>query len=207
MMLRFGLTGGIGSGKSTVSTMLRERGVPVLDADVLAHQLLEPGQEAYEEAVRDFGKQILRPDGTIDRAKLGALVFADAIKRARLNRMMHPRIRAIAEKWFVSLEQAGGFNFALEDAALIIEAGARKNFDRIVVCWCRPEQQLERLLARGLSSEDAERRIAAQMPIDEKRRLADDVIDCSGAVEETRRQVDQMIEKWKQMAADAENIS
>ncbi len=184
-MLRLGLTGGIGSGKSTVTAMLRERGVPVLDADPLAHQLLEPGQAAYEEAVQEFGKQILRPDGTIDRSKLGAIVFADAAKRAKLNQMTHPRIRAITEEWFASMEHPGGPDFALEDAALIIESGGRGDFDRIVVCWCRPEQQLERLLARGLSREDAERRIAAQMPIDEKRRLADDVIDCSGPIEET----------------------
>jgi dephospho-CoA kinase len=207
MMLRLGLTGGIGSGKSTVTAMLRERSVPVLDADTLTHQLLEPAQETYKEVVREFGAQILRPDGTIDRAKLGSIVFADAAKRALLNRIMHPRIRALAEKWFSSLEHAGGFGFALEDAALIIESGAREQFDRVVVCWCRPEQQLERLLARGLSRQDAERRIAAQMPIDEKRRMADDVIDCSGSVEETKHQLQSMIDKWTQMAAAAQNIS
>jgi dephospho-CoA kinase len=205
-MLRLGLTGGIGSGKSAVTAMLRERGAPVLDADPLAHQLLEPGQEAYAEAVREFGKQILRPDGTIDRSKLGAIVFADPDKRAKLNQMTHPRIRVLTEQWFASLERSGETDFALEDAALIIESGGRDDFDRIVVCWCRPEQQLKRLLARGLSREDAERRIGAQMPIDEKRRLADDVIDCSGRVEETKRQVDELIGKWKRLAAET-NIS
>ncbi len=128
VMLRLGLTGGIGSGKSTVAAMLRERGVPVLDADELAHELLEPGQEAYEEVVREFGKQILRRTATIDRAKLGAIVFADAAKRARLNQIMHPRIRAITEEWFASLDHPGGPDFAFEDAALIIESGGRERF-------------------------------------------------------------------------------
>jgi dephospho-CoA kinase len=206
-MLRLALTGGIGSGKSTVTAMLRERGVPVLDADALGHGLLEPGQEAYEEALREFGKQILRPDLTIDRSKLGAIVFADAAKRARLNEMTHPRIREHAKKWFASLDQPGGPDFAVEDAALILESGRREHFDRVVVCWCRPEQQLERLLLRGLSRQDAERRIAAQMPIDEKRKLADDVIDCSGSIQETERQVDDLIGKWKNLAASPGNIS
>jgi dephospho-CoA kinase len=205
-MLRLGLTGGIGSGKSTVTAMLRGRGVPVLDADELGHELLEPGHEAYAETVREFGTEILRPDATIDRHKLGAIVFADAAKRARLNQVIHPRIRSNADRWFASWDHPGGPDFAFEDAALILESGGRGNFDRVVVCWCRPEQQLDRLVARGLSREDAERRIAAQMPIDEKRRLADDVVDCSGAIEETKRQVHELMEKWKQMATAAKNI-
>jgi dephospho-CoA kinase len=206
-MLRFALTGGIASGKSTVAAMLRERGVPVLDADDLAHELLNPAEETYQEVVREFGEQILRTDGTIDRSKLGAIVFADTAKRARLNQMTHPRIAALTEKWFDSQERAGGPDFALEDAALIIESGGSGNFDRVVVCWCRPDQQLERLRVRGLSPEDAERRIAAQMPMDEKRRVADDLVDCSGTIEETRQQVDQLMDKWKQLATTRKNIS
>jgi len=206
-MLRIGLTGGIASGKSTVASMLRDRDCPVLDADVLGHELLEPGQDAYQEVVSEFGDGILAPGGAVDRRKLGAIVFADARKRARLNQILHPRIQQITAQWFTALDRPGGPECAFEDAALIIEAGAHKAFDRVVVCWCRPEQQLERMVARGLSPEDAQRRIASQMPIDEKRKIADDVIDCSGTIEETERQVDALLAKLKQIAGAPRNIS
>ena len=204
-MLRVGLTGGIASGKSTVTSMLRDRDCQVLDADVLAHELLEPGQEAYDEVVREFGEGILAPGGAVDRRKLGEIVFSDTQKRNRLNQILHPRIQDIVAKWFAALDRPGGPELAFEDAALILEAGATKNFDRVVVCWCRPEQQLERLKERGYSIEDAKRRIAAQMPIDEKRRMADEVIDCSGSVEETERQVDRMLAKLKHAALQGNN--
>ncbi len=200
-MLRVGLTGGIASGKSTVAALLRDRDYPVIDADVLARELLEPGQDAYNEVVREFGEGILRPDGTVDRARLGAIVFSDRIKRARLNEILHPRIRQVVAGWFAALDRPGGPDLAFEDAALILEAGARHNLDRVVVCWCRPEQQLERLRERGLSLEDARRRIAAQIPIEEKRRLADETIDCSGSLEETERQLDQVLARLKRLAA------
>jgi dephospho-CoA kinase len=177
-MLRIALTGGIASGKSTVAAMLRARGCAVLDADALGHTLLEPGQAAYEEVIREFGRSILAPDGAVDRGKLGAIVFADRARRARLEEILHPRILDAAVSWFAALDRSGR-DFAFLEATLIYEAGYNPSFDCVVVCWCRPEQQLERLTQRGLSREDAERRIAAQMPIDEKRRLADEVIDCS----------------------------
>jgi dephospho-CoA kinase len=197
-MLRVALTGGIASGKSTVDRMLRDRDYMVFDADAIAHELLEPGQPAHDAVVREFGGSILGTGGAIDRAKLGAIVFADPAKRACLNAILHPRIRDISEDWFTRLDGPGGPSIAFEDAALILEAGLRKYFDRVVVCWCRPEQQLERLKERGLSLEEAQRRIAAQMPIDEKRCLADEVIDCSGSIEETERQVKALVEKLEQ---------
>ena len=205
-MLRIGLTGGIASGKSTVAAMLRDRDCPILDADAIAHELLEPGQDAYNEVVREFGEGILTRGGAVDRKKLGAIVFADAQKRQRLNQIMHPRIQRIVAEWFSRLDRPGGPDFAFEDAALILEAGVKSDFDRVVVCWCRPEQQLQRLRDRGVSEEDARQRIAAQMPMDEKRRLADDVIDCSGSIEETERQVDALVAKLKQIAAQR-NVS
>lgn len=205
-MLRIGLTGGIASGKSTVSAQLRDRDCQVLDADVLTHELLEPGQGAYNEVLREFGPEVLTPSQTIDRQKLGAIVFADSARRARLNQIMHPRIQQIAANWFSVLDRPGGPDFAFEDAALILEAGARKNFDRVVVCWCRPEQQIQRLTDRGLSLEEARRRIASQMPIDRKRKLADDVIDCSGTIAETEGQVDALLDKLRQLAAVPRNI-
>ncbi|HEX4004353.1 MAG TPA: dephospho-CoA kinase [Candidatus Acidoferrales bacterium] len=199
-MLRVGLTGGIASGKSTVDRMLRDRDYMVLDADAIAHELLEPGQPVHDAVVTEFGREILRADATIDRSKLGAIVFADPAKRERLNAIVHPRIREISDGWFVRLDRAGGPAVAFEDAALILEAGLRKYFDRVVVCWCRPEQQIERLQERGLSLEQAQRRIAAQMPMDEKRRLADDVIDCSGSLAETERQVESLLARLEQEA-------
>lgn len=192
-MLRIGLTGGIGSGKSTVAEMLRERSYPVLDADALAREFLEPGQDAYKEVVAHFGQRILTPGRAVDRKKLASIVFSDPEERAKLNQILHPRIRDVVVGWFAALDRPDGPALAFEDAALILESGARESLDRIVVCWCRPEQQLERLLARGLSEEDARMRMAAQMPLDEKRKLADEVIDCSGSIAETEKQLDRVL--------------
>ncbi|HXN16821.1 MAG TPA: dephospho-CoA kinase [Candidatus Binatus sp.] len=194
-MLRVGLTGGIASGKTTVASMLRERDVPVLDADPLGHALLEPGQAAYEETVAAFGKDILDAYGNVNRAKLGALIFADAEKRARLNQILHPRILQVVQKWFAALDEPDGPAFAVVEAALLVEANYTSNLDKLIVCWCRPEQQMERLLQRGLTEQEAQRRSAAQMPLDEKRKRADIVIDCSGSFEETERQVHQAVEQ------------
>jgi dephospho-CoA kinase len=194
-MLRVGLTGGIASGKSTVASMLRDLEYPVLDADSIARELLEPGQDAYKEVVREFGDPILARSGAVDRPKLGAIVFGDAQKRERLNQILHPRIQEVVAQWFAALDRPGGPDLAFEDAALILEGRAKKNLDRVVVCWCRPEQQIERLQERGLSVEEAKARIAAQMPMEEKRRLADETIDCSGSIKETERQLNAVIAK------------
>jgi dephospho-CoA kinase len=207
MMLRIGLTGGIASGKSTVAAMLRDREYPVLDADSLAHELLDPGQDAYNEVVSEFGDGVLSKGGAVDRKKLGAIIFADPQKRARLNAILHPRIQDVTAKWFAALDRPGGPDLAFDNAALILEAGSKKNLDRVIVCWCRPEQQLDRLLERGHSPEDARRRIASQIPIDEKRLMADDVIDCSGGIDETTRQVTQVLEKLKRLAASGKTTS
>jgi dephospho-CoA kinase len=196
-MLKVGLTGGIGTGKTTVASMLRDRDVPVLDADPLGHELLEPGQAAYDEIVAVFDEDILDASGKVNRAKLGGVIFADAQKRERLNQILHPKILEIVQKWFAALDGSDGPPFAVVEAALIFEARYNRNLDKIIVCWCRPEQQLERLTLRGLSVEEAQRRIAAQMPLDEKRKLADEEIDCSGSIEETQRQVERVIEKLK----------
>jgi dephospho-CoA kinase len=205
-MLRVGLTGGIASGKSTVATMLRDLDCMVLELDTLGHELLEPGQAAYDEVVAEFGKDILEAGGKVDRVKLGAIVFADAAKRARLNQILHPRILDVAQKWFAALDRPGGPEFAVVEAALIIEAGYNKSLDRVIVCWSRPDQQLARLKERDFSLDQAQQRIAAQMPVDEKRALADDVIDCSGSLNETKRQVESLVSKLKQLAASGRNI-
>ncbi len=206
-MLRVGLTGGIATGKSTVASLLRDHDYLVLEADPLGHELLEPGQAAYDEVVREFGKEVLDPYEKVDRGRLGTIVFSDPEKLARLNQILHPRILEVIRKWFLALDRPGGPEFAFVEAALIIEAGYHKELDRVVVCWCRPEQQLERLKARGLTSEQASQRIAAQMPIDEKRRIANEVIDCSGSFETTEQQVSQVFEKLRQSVAPGRNIS
>jgi len=200
-MLKVGLTGGIASGKSTVASLLRDQDCMVLEMDPLGHELLEPGQAAYDEVVRDFGDSILGPGDAIDRSKLGAIVFADAAKRARLNQILHPRILDVVQKWFAALDRPGGPEFAVVEAALIIESGFHKSLDNLVVCWCRPEQQLERLIQRGLTREQSQLRISAQMPTEKKRQLADEVVDCSGALEETERQVKNLVERLKQLSA------
>jgi dephospho-CoA kinase len=207
-MLRVGLTGGIASGKSTVAAMLRELDCPVLDADTLGHELLEQGQDAYNEVVREYGKEILDTYGNVDRSKLGQIIFADAQKRVRLNQILHPRILDVVRKWFAALAQAGGPELAVVEAALIIEAGYNKELHQVIVCWCPAEQQLQRLVERGLTAEQAQLRIAAQMPMEEKRRLGDETIDCSGSLEETERQAMEMVKRLSRPAAPAAgNIS
>jgi dephospho-CoA kinase len=196
-MLRLGLTGGIASGKSAVAAMLREMGFPVLDADSLGHKLIEPGQPAYDEVVREFGVGILAADKRVDRGKLAAVVFADRSKLDRLNSIIHPRVEAAAQAQFQEWSRNGVRDAAFIEAALLVEAGYLKNLDGLVVAWSRPEQQLERLRARGFTDHLARARIAAQLPIDEKLRYATERIDCSGSLDQTRRQVEALAAKLR----------
>lgn len=200
-MQRYGLTGGIASGKSAVAAMLRELGFRVLDADALGHEVIEPGNPGYDEVVHEFGTGILEPKGHVDRKKLGAVVFADRAKLDRLNAIVHPPVeRAIFEK-FREWERDGGSDAVFVEAALLVEAGYDKKLDGMVVTWCTPEQQRERLRARGLSKEEIERRIAAQMPAAEKLRHATEKIDCSGPLKETRKQVEELAAKLRKQTA------
>lgn len=194
-MLRLGLTGGIASGKSAVAAMLRELGFAVLDADSLAHKLVEPGQPAYEEVLREFGPAITDGQNRVDRAKLGALVFADRARLDRLNAIVHPRVAEAVLRQFAEWQREGTRDAAFVEAALLIESGIHQHLDGLVVAWSRPEQQLERLAARGLSEDEARRRIAAQMPVEEKLRYATEKIDCSGPLEQTREQVQALAAK------------
>jgi dephospho-CoA kinase len=196
-MRKIGLTGGIASGKSTVAAMLRELGFDVIFADEISRRLLDPGQSAYEETVREFGREIVRPDGTLDRKKIAAIVFADRAQLARLNAIIHPRVEAQILKQFADWEREENRPVAFVEAALLVEAGYMKNLDGLVVTWCRPEQQVERLVARGMTDEEARARIGAQMPVEEKLKLADHKIDCSGSIEETRRQVGELAKTWR----------
>ena len=191
-MKRIGITGGIASGKSAVAGMLREMGFPVIDADRVGHDVMEPGTRAYGEIVGEFGAGVVGPDARIDRGKLGAIVFAETGKLGRLNKIVHPRVEEEMVRQFGEWERAGAKDAAFVEAALLVEAGYQKNLDGLVVAWCRPEQQMERLLARGLSEVEARRRIASQMPAEEKLKFATEKIDCSGTMEETRRQVEEL---------------
>jgi dephospho-CoA kinase len=198
-MLKMGLTGGIASGKSAVAAMLREMGFPVLEADVVAHKLLEPGQAAYDEVVQELGKELLGAAGKIDRGKLAAIVFADPAKLAKLNNMTHPRVEEIVFRQFAEWQKNGVRYAAFIEAALLVEAGIAKKLDGLVVAYCEPEQQLERLRSRGMSEVEAKRRLAAQMPVQEKLKYATEKINCSGTLEETRAQVRALAAKLRRL--------
>jgi len=191
--LRFvGLTGGIGTGKSTVAQMIRAAGVPVLDADVLARQVVEPGQPAHAEIAAAW-PDVIGPGGAIDRKRLGARVFSDAAARARLEAITHPRIQERAEAAARELEAAGQ-RLAFYEASLLVESNRHRDFDGLVVVTASEEQQLARAIARdGSTREQALARLRSQMPAEEKRRAATHVIDNSGGLASTQRQVDQLI--------------
>ncbi|HXE75862.1 MAG TPA: dephospho-CoA kinase [Candidatus Xenobia bacterium] len=200
-MLKVGLTGGIASGKTTVAAMFRARGCVILEADRIAHAHMEPGSDGYEKIVEAFGEEILRPDASIDRQRLGAIVFADAARRTELERILHPLVIITLDGELARRANEAPDSIVIVEAALLVEARYHTLLDKLVVTWCRPEQQRERLLAKGFTPEQAEQRIAAQMPVEEKRRLADYVIDCSGSLEETERQVEQVFQSLRRDAA------
>jgi dephospho-CoA kinase len=200
-MLRIGLTGGIACGKSTVAAELRDQGIRVFDADAFVHEMLKAGQPAYTDVVREFGPGILSSDAQIDRGKLGAIVFADPARLARLNQITHPRVMAAVVNWFASHDGPGGPAIAIVEAALLVEAGYRDKLDRLIVVRCRPDQQLDRLLARGFGEAQALQRINAQLPAAQKAALADYIIDTSGSIGETQRQVREVVSVLKQIPA------
>ena len=189
-MLKVGLTGGIATGKSYVVSVLRELGCEVIDADAVAHQVMEPGQVAYQDIVAHFGREILAPDQKIDRAKLGAIVFADVDQRQRLNAIVHPRVFEAQAQWMAGIADRHPDAIVIIEAALMIETGSYKRFDKLVVVYCEPELQLARLMERNqLPREQAQARIAAQLPSAEKLKYADYKIDTSLSFEDTRRRV------------------
>jgi dephospho-CoA kinase len=194
-----GLTGGIASGKSTVAEMLRGLGASVIDADQVARDVVRPGQPAFEEIARRFPGTV---DGTrqLDRAALAARIFADPAERAALNAIVHPRIQAEVGRRTESLEKAG-VGTVLYDAALLIENGLHHAMDGVIVVWVPPAVQRCRLMARdALSAEEADRRIQAQAPLDDKRAVATWVVDNAGSQEQTRLQA---VEIWKALGGGA----
>lgn len=189
-MLKIGLTGGIATGKSYVVSVLRELGCEVIDADALAHEVIEPGRPAFDEIVGHFGKDVVGDDGKIDRVKLGAIVFADKSQREKLNSIVHPRVYEAQLKWFAELSARNPEAIAVVDAALMIETGSYKRFDKVVVVYCDADLQRQRLMLRNnLTLEQAQARISAQMPSDEKLKFADYSINTSFSFEDTREKV------------------
>lgn len=197
-MLKVGLTGSIAVGKSYVCEHFRELGCFVLDADQTAREVVEPGTEGLRRIIEHFGIQVLQVNGELDRAKLGAIVFADEAKRQLLNAVVHPMVIRAQDEWLDERERENPQSIAIIDAALMIESGGYKRFAKLIVVWCRPELQLARLILRNnLSEAQARRRIDAQMPQEEKKRYANFLIDTSAGFEDTRRQTIEIYERLK----------
>ena len=197
-MLRVGLTGSIGVGKTFVTGVLAELGCHVLDADELAREVVTPGSPALERVVAAFGRQVLRDDETLDRAKLGSIVFADSAKRQLLNSILHPYIVAEQDLRLREWEAEDPDGIGVVDAALMIESGGYQRFDKLIVVHCRPEVQLERLMLRNtLTRDQAEQRVSAQMDQEEKKKFADYLIDTSDGFESTRLQTEAVYQKLR----------
>jgi dephospho-CoA kinase len=185
-----GLTGGIGTGKSTVSAMFTHLGCRVTDADQLARDVVTPGQPAHAAVVAEFGPDVLQPDGHLDRKRLGAIVFAEPEKRKRLEAITHPAIRTRWDRILRVYEEEAYSGVVLWDAALLYETGGARLMEKMVVVLADPATQLARLIERdGCTEAEARARIASQMPVAEKAKLADYVVDNSGPRAETERQV------------------
>ena len=204
-MLKVGLTGGIASGKSVVGEMFAAVGVHVIQADVIAHRLMQPGETVYKQVVEHFGSGILNPDRVINRAKLAEAVFGDSPRVEELNRIVHPVVVAEQDRWMEEVGRADARAIAMVEAALILEAGAEDRFDCLVVVTCRPEQRAKRWAQRlHLDEESARRevtrRMAAQWPDEDKIKAADYVIDNSGSLDQTERQVREVFAQLKNQA-------
>ncbi|MDZ5783777.1 dephospho-CoA kinase [Marinococcus luteus] len=192
-----GLTGGIASGKSLVADALREQGLPVIDADVISREVVEPGEPALEQIIEHFGPEILQFDGTLDRKKLGSVIFNDTEKRQVLNQIIHPAVRQRMMSKRDDLVREGNEHVVL-DIPLLLENNLNFLVDRIIVVYVNEATQKQRLVERdGRGEEDAAARIKSQMPLEEKRDLADAVIDNSGTEKETKTQVNELLHQWK----------
>jgi dephospho-CoA kinase len=204
-VLKVGLTGGVASGKSVVGGMFSDLGVAVAQADGIAHELMQPGKPVYDEVVRHFGKEILNVDGTINRPRLAEAAFGHAggksVSRAEeLNRIVHPAVIQKQDEWMEEVGSRSPGAIVMVEAALILEAGAANRFDRLIVVTCRPEQRVERWaerlkVDRKTAEAEVQRRMAAQFPEAEKIKAADYIIDNSGLLADTRKQVERVFVK------------
>jgi dephospho-CoA kinase len=197
-MLRVGLTGSIAAGKSFVASVFEELGCHVVDADQTAREVVMPGTPGLKALTEAFGEEVLNPDGTLNRKQLGAVVFADESQRQRLNHILHPFIIARQDEILSEWEEEDPDGIGIVDAALMIESGGYRRFDKLIVVHCRPEVQLERLMLRDkLSRDEAQRRIDSQMPQEEKQKFADYLIDTSDGFEPTRAQTLRVFEQLR----------
>lgn len=192
-MLKIALTGGIATGKSYVLDRFARRGVPTLDADALVHGIEGPGTEATAAIAARFGPAMLAADGSVDRAKLGPVVFNDPSARRDLEAIVHPAVYRAVAAGIRAFELTGGYAFAVVDVPLLFETGGEARFDRVIVVACAPELQLARLRERGLSESAARQRLAAQWPSDRKIAKADFVVRTDGAFSDTDVQVDRIV--------------
>ena len=200
-MLQAGLTGGIATGKSTVSRLFVECGARLIDADTLAREVVAPGRPALQQIVESFGREVLRPDGALDRDRLGKTVFSDSTKLARLNAIVHPSVAIEQERCCKEIAAKTPHAVIVYDAALLIEAGAHKRMDKIIVVTADEQTQLARLKARDrLPAEEAKKRVAAQMPLADKVKLADYVIDGTLPMEQLRKEVRRIYDDLKRQA-------
>ncbi|KAF9478878.1 dephospho-CoA kinase [Pholiota conissans] len=199
-MLVVGLTGGIATGKSTVSALLKASNVPIVDADVIARQVVEPGTPALTQIRKEFGDEVLFPDGSLDRKKLGSIIFTDETKRKKLNKIVHPAVRK-EMLWQVVKYWLKGKKYCIMDVPLLIEGGLWQWVGQVVVVYCSDGLQLQRLMQRdGSSKEDASSRLNSQLPISEKVAYADTVIDNSGSKQELQAHVDNLIRRLDERA-------
>jgi dephospho-CoA kinase len=207
-VLKVGLTGGIAAGKSVVGEMFAALGAQVIQADEISHQLMQPGEPVYQQVVARFGSGILRPDGSVNRTRLAELAFGSPNQPSRvqeLNQIVHPAVVRRQEEWMSEISRRDPHAIAMVEAALILEAGMGAGFDRLLVVTCRPEQRIERWAHRFKVDEETARRevtrrMAAQWSDDEKIKAADYVIDNSGLLDETRRQVNKIYAELKRQA-------
>ena len=195
-MLIVALTGGIATGKSVIAAILKKRGCYIHEADRIARELMKPGRPAWQGVACHFGSRILNPDGTINRPRLGQIVFSNKAEREFLNRLMHPLVLARKKQAVRRLEKAGRHKIFVSEAALTIESGFLSFFDKIIVADCPEEIQVQRLMGRdGLSLQDARKRIRSQMPAVEKLKYADYGVDTSGSLEQTARRTEWVYRK------------
>jgi len=200
-MLRVGLTGGLASGKSFVGHALAELGCHLIEADKLGHEVMLPGAEAYDAIVREFGGEILEPDGQIDRHRLSALVWDRPERLEKLNSIVHPPVVAREERRMAEVAQSDPRGIAVVEAAILVETGRYRKFDKLIVVTCTAEQQMERALKRGsYSKEEVLARLSRQLPLEEKVRVADYVIDTSGSKESTLQQVQTVYESLRSLS-------
>jgi dephospho-CoA kinase len=200
-MLRVGLTGSIAVGKSFVSSILSGLGCRTLDADETAREVVLPGSPGLAAVATEFGPDVLNPDGTLNRQQLGGIIFADEEKRQNLNHILHPFIIARQDEIMRGWEQEDPNGIGIIDAALMIESGGYRRFDKLIVVHCRPEVQLERLMLRsGLARDEAQARIDAQMPQAEKQKYADYLIDTSDGFEPTQKRTQEVYNDLRRLA-------